>query len=104
MSEIEEALERIQNHKGVSGVVIVNHEGKPLRASRSLEGEPAKGYADLISQLTWKARSLVRDLDPQNALTFLRVRAKKSEILVAPDREFILIVIQDPTAEAAGPG
>merc|ERR1712118_335714 len=55
----------------------------------------------LISQLAAKARSVVRDLDPQNDLTFLRIRSRKHEIMVAPDRDYILIVIQDPNACAA---
>jgi len=40
---------------------------------------------------------VVRDLDPSNDMTFLRVRSKKHEIMVAPDKDFILIVIQNPT-------
>lgn len=51
-------------------------------------------YAANISQLATKARSVVRDLDPQNDLTFLRIRSKKHEIMVAPDNEFLLIIIQ----------
>lgn len=50
-----------------------------------------------MSQLSDKARSVVRDLDPGNDLTFLRIRSKKHEIMVAPDKDFILIVIQNPT-------
>lgn len=33
-----------------------------------------------------KARSTVRDIDPQNDLTFLRVRSKKNEVMIAPGR------------------
>ena len=33
-------------------------------------------YAQLIPQLASMARSLVRDLDPQNDLQFLRIRSK----------------------------
>ncbi|CAF4286877.1 unnamed protein product, partial [Adineta steineri] len=36
----------------------------------------------------------VRDLDPQNDLTFLRIRTKKQEILVAPDKDYLTIVLQ----------
>lgn len=58
-----------------------------------------------MSQLSDKARSVVRDLDPGNDLTFLRIRSKKHEIMVAPDKDFILIVIQNPTDwECAGRG
>ena len=46
------------------------------------------------------ARSAVRDLDPQNDLQFLRLRSKQHEILVAPDPEFTLIVIQEDVVEA----
>ncbi|TPP63887.1 Dynein-associated protein Roadblock [Fasciola gigantica] len=52
-------------------------------------------YCGLIQQLTSKARSAVRDLDPSNDLTFLRIRSKKNEIMVAPDRDYSLIVIQE---------
>lgn len=31
-----------------------------------------------------KARTTIRDIDPQNDLTFLRVRSKKNEIMIAP--------------------
>lgn len=51
-------------------------------------------------RLAAKARSVVRDLDPQNDLTFLRIRSRKQEIIVAPDNEFLLIVIQDPSASS----
>ena len=35
----------------------------------------------------------------QNDLTFLRIRSKKHEIMVAPDKEYVLIVIQNPHAD-----
>ena len=39
-------------------------------------------------------RSIVRDLDPTNELTFLRVKSTKHEVLVAPDDSFVIIVLQ----------
>ena len=32
-------------------------------------------------------------------MTFLRVRSKKHEIMVAPDKDYLLIVIQNPNAD-----
>ena len=66
----------------------------------------------LIRTLADKAKSCVRDLDPQNDLTFLRIRTKKQEILVAPgkhtselllsmidysplDKDYLTIVLQE---------
>ena len=65
----------------------------------SLNEEETANYAAHISQLASKARGVVRTLDPTNDLTFLRVRSKKHEIMVSPDKEYNLIVIQNPNAE-----
>uniref|UniRef100_A0A3Q3WWY0 Dynein light chain roadblock n=1 Tax=Mola mola TaxID=94237 RepID=A0A3Q3WWY0_MOLML len=91
---IEETLKRIEAHKGVIGTIVVNEEGIPIRTT--LDNSTAVLYAGLLRHLTMKARSTVRDIDPQNDLTFLRIRSKKHEILVAPDNDFLLIVIQNP--------
>ncbi|XP_037085240.1 dynein light chain roadblock-type 2-like [Pollicipes pollicipes] len=93
-AEVEETLKRIQSHKGVIGTIIVNSEGIPIRST--MENSLTVQYSGLISQLNDKARSTVRDLDPTNDLTFLRIRSKKHEIMVAPDKEYLLIVIQNP--------
>ena len=94
MSEVEETLKRLQGHKGVIGVVIVNQDGIPIRTT--FDQAVTVQYAGLITQLCSKARSAVRELDPQNDLTFLRLRSKKHEIMVAPDKDYLLIIIQDP--------
>ncbi|CAH1974887.1 unnamed protein product [Acanthoscelides obtectus] len=93
-NEVEETMKRIQSHKGVVGAIVVNSEGIPIKTT--LDNTTTVQYAGLISSLADKARSVVRDLDPSNDLTFLRIRSKKHEIMVAPDREFILIVVQNP--------
>lgn len=43
-----------------------------------------------------KAKNLVRDLDPVSDLSFLRIKTKNEEIMVSPDKDFILIAIQAP--------
>ncbi|XP_070808964.1 dynein light chain roadblock-type 2 isoform X1 [Pituophis catenifer annectens] len=93
-AEVEETLKRIQAHKGVIGTIVVNAEGIPIRTT--LDNSTTVQYAGLLHQLTMKAKSTVRDIDPQNDLTFLRIRSKKHEIMVAPDKEYLLIVIQNP--------
>ena len=56
--------------------------GIPIRTT--LDNATTVQYASLIQQLTTKARSTVRDLDPTNDLCFLRVRTQKHEIMIAP--------------------
>ncbi|XP_026322857.1 dynein light chain roadblock-type 2-like [Hyposmocoma kahamanoa] len=93
-NEAEETIRRLAAHKGVAGVIIVNGEGIPIKTT--LDNHVSVQYAGLMSSLVDKARAVVRDLDPTNDLTFLRIRSKKSEVMIAPDREFILIVVQNP--------
>ncbi|RNA04991.1 dynein light chain roadblock-type 2 [Brachionus plicatilis] len=92
VSEVEETIKRISAHKGVMGLIVVNSEGIPIKTT--LDNSTTVQYAGLLHHLTSKARSVVRDIDPQNDLTFLRIRSKKHEIMVAPDKEYLLIVIQ----------
>ncbi|CAH4035385.1 dynein light chain roadblock-type 2 [Pieris brassicae] len=93
-NEAEETIRKLSMHKGVVGVVVVNGEGIPIKST--LDNHISVQYAGLLSSLVDKAKSVVRDLDPTNDLTFLRIRSKKSEVMVAPDKDFVLIVVQTP--------
>jgi len=95
--EVEETLKRINSHKGVKGIVICDEAGTPIRTT--LNQEETAMYATHLGSFGTKARSAVRDLDPQNDLTFLRIRTKKHEMMVAPEKDFLLIVVQDPNSE-----
>jgi len=102
MSEIEETFTRISQHPGVIGIIVVNSDGIPVRTTIE-DLSQSNLHAQLITALAAKARHCVRDLDPTNDLTFLRIRSKKNEIMVAPDKDFTLVVIQkvqslEPTA------
>lgn len=93
MSEVEDTLNRIKTHKTVLGYLIVNSEGGIVRGAFK-DDEENKNIANSVPLLTTKARSVVRDLDPTNDLVFMRIQTKFNEIMVAPDDEFSLIVIQ----------
>ncbi|XP_037306775.2 dynein light chain roadblock-type 2-like [Pungitius pungitius] len=90
--QVEETLKRIEANKDVIGTIVVNTEGIPIRTT--LDNSTAVLYATLLCHLTMKARHTVRDVDPQNDICFLRMRTKKHDILVAPENNFLLIVIQ----------
>ncbi|XP_025115180.1 dynein light chain roadblock-type 2-like [Pomacea canaliculata] len=91
-SEVEETLKRISGLKGVLGSIVISSDGIPIRTT--LDNSTTVQYAGLLTALVAKARSVVRDLDPSNDLSFLRIRSKKSEIMCAPCRDYLLVVIQ----------
>lgn len=82
--------------------MILNFEGVALKST--MTPSATSKYAGLLAQLVTKARSVVRTIDADNDVTFLRVRTRKHEILIAPDREYLLVTIQNPAADDAGAG
>lgn len=92
--EVEETLNRIQNHKGVVGYIVINNEGISIKST--LDSSTTTQYVQLIKRLNDRAISVIRDLDPNDQLRFLRLKSQKHEIIVAPEKEYILVTIQDP--------
>ena len=52
-------------------------------------------YSGLLARFTAKAMQIVRAMDPANELYYLRVSSKKNEILIAPDDNFTMVVMQN---------
>merc|ERR1712037_1038920 len=97
VGELEETLKRLQNHKGVTGVIVI--DGKGTVTKSSLDNTTTSKMAGLVKGITNQARSVVRDLDPVNELAFLRLRSTKTEFLIAPDKDYVLVVLQTPPSE-----
>ena len=92
-SEVEETLKRLVAHKGVIGTIIVNADGIPIKST--LDSHTTTQYSGLMNQLVDQAKTMFKEIDSSNDLTFMRLRTKKHEIMVAPDRDYLLIVIQN---------
>jgi dynein light chain roadblock-type len=91
--DADDIISRIMLRPNIAGVIVVNSDHVPIKSNITNSQEQTM-YAHLVSALATKARHCIRDLDPGNDLTFIRLRSKKTEIMVAPDKEFTLIVIQ----------
>ena len=106
-TEVEKRIDRIQQHKGVKGLLIVTYKDDgnlPQFVKNTFskdQHQQSINYGVMLSGLAKQARNLVRDLDPSNDLTFLRVTCKKYEMMIAPDKDYFLIVIQSPEEEHA---
>ncbi|KAJ3183031.1 Dynein light chain roadblock-type 2 [Geranomyces variabilis] len=93
-ADVEATLTRITSHTGVQGIVIATHEGSVIRST--LDNIQTQQISTLVTQLAARGKSVVRDLDPEDDLTFLRIRSKKNEIMVAETKQYLLITIQNP--------
>ncbi|KAI8896930.1 hypothetical protein BC833DRAFT_595696 [Globomyces pollinis-pini] len=93
-NEVEIALNRLQTHKGVQGIVITTHEGTVIRST--MDNIQTPQISTLVTPLAARSKGVVRDLDPEDELKFLRIRSKKHEIMVAETKSYLMIVIQNP--------
>ncbi|GAA5920523.1 hypothetical protein JCM1841_003465 [Sporobolomyces salmonicolor] len=61
--------------------------------------ELARKYAKAAVSIVEAVGSEVRGVDEDAAddLRFLRVRTKRHELMITPDEQYVLIVVQDPT-------
>ncbi|SCV72023.1 BQ2448_4717 [Microbotryum intermedium] len=76
-----------------------NSETSPAEEeTHSTNDQVALSYARLGHNLVETVGEEVKAVDQDDDLRFLRVRTQKHEIMVTPDPEFILIVVQDPSA------
>ncbi|EAX88042.1 Roadblock/LC7 domain containing protein [Trichomonas vaginalis G3] len=95
MSEVDQTLKRIVGNKTVDGILVLDGKNKITHAA--LKQYDQNKVAEKLSPLIERARCMVRDLDPTNDLTFLRIRADNYEILVSPGDDYTLIVFQKVT-------
>lgn len=92
-SEVDQTLKRIVGNKSVLGVLVLDIGNNVIHAS--FKGGDQEKLAEKLPPLIERARCMIRDLDPTNDLTFLRIRTDRIEILISPGEDYTLIVVQN---------
>ncbi|OMJ94076.1 hypothetical protein SteCoe_2850 [Stentor coeruleus] len=95
MSEIEEAINRM---KKVS-LIITGPDGTVARSNIDNKSDVNK-YIYNVGDLVDKARSIIRDVDPSNDMTLLRFTLRKHDIIIAPGKNFRIIIVQETNKDA----
>ncbi|MFX1474867.1 MAG: roadblock/LC7 domain-containing protein [Promethearchaeota archaeon] len=92
---LKDTLKRLEAHEGVRGVIITNMEGLPIKST--LGAEKTEIIAALITSLIGKAKRVVDELGEElgaNSMNFLTISTPESEIMVAPEEDYILILLK----------
>lgn len=92
--EIEERLKKFLSYPGVKATIVINHEGIPIKTSLS-DNALAVQYAALVTRLTEKIRAVIKEMEASNEFRWIRIRTTKEEIVVAPEKEFIVVMVQE---------
>jgi dynein light chain roadblock-type len=98
LQEVQETVSRIASHKGVRAVLILNAAGDIVTQSGK---QDVVGNAKLLKQMLDMASKYVQSIpseQQEEEISFVSIRSKHDEILVAPKNDYVLVVLQDPTA------
>ena len=88
---LKDSLKRIGAHEGVRGVIITNMEGLPI--SSSLSADKTEVISALVTSLVGKAKQVINELG-DGAMNFLTITTQSGEVMVAPEENYILIVLK----------
>ncbi|SPP89548.1 dynein light chain roadblock-type 2 [Drosophila guanche] len=93
-AEIEEILKRYGNYPNVAGIIIVDAFAIPIKTT--MEYTLTVHYAALAHNLLMKGSKMTQNLDASNELTALRLRTLNHEVMIVPEENFFIIVVQKP--------
>ena len=88
--------EVIASKLSVKPIILADNEGVPIKSTFNDE-QVTYFYTTSASMFIKKCKNVVKDLIEED-LNFIRIRTKLNEIMIAPEDEFILIVVQNPSA------
>ncbi|CAG7833995.1 unnamed protein product [Allacma fusca] len=91
--DIDDTVKRIAGHRGVLGVIIAARDGMPIKTT--MDNTSTVLYVGTAIALFERSQSLVRDVDPSNALQFMRIRTAKYELMVSVEEEYIVVAVQN---------
>lgn len=91
--QFEETLKKLETHPGVRGVIITSNDGLPISSTTNLSMEMRENVSALVASLVGKAKAVVTELR-EGELNFFTLDTSKGEILVAPENDYILIVLR----------
>ncbi|XP_016976389.1 dynein light chain roadblock-type 1 [Drosophila rhopaloa] len=94
-AEVEELLKRFQSMKNITGIVVIDNDGIAIKTT--LDYNLTLHYAALMQTLREKARQVVLDLDATNEFTFLRLRTELHEVMLCPQEDYFIMVLQTPS-------
>ena len=91
--EIDSILRGLQSQPGVIGTIILKTNGLPYKTSFK-EAETIR-YAGLVTEFTKKCKASLEGLLNNEPISVIRIRSHKNEIIITPDNDLILVVVQE---------
>ncbi|KAN0119040.1 hypothetical protein V8E52_004487 [Russula decolorans] len=102
--ELEQTLALLSSHRSVLGYLLLSR-GQPVSIIRHsgvvFEGDHGRKYASAIGKIIDGVQSALEDVSGEvnegDEIRFMRIRTKRHEIMISPDKRYLLAVLHDPT-------
>jgi len=102
--ELEQTLALLSSHRSVLGYLLLSR-GQPVSIIRHsgvvFEGEHGRKYASAIGKIIDGVQSALEEVSGEvnegDEIRFMRIRTKRHEIMISPDKRYLLAVLHDPT-------
>ncbi|MCO5608974.1 hypothetical protein L7F22_063193 [Adiantum nelumboides] len=91
--EVEETFKRVASHKGVLGTMIMSSMGIPIKST--MDAPTTLKHAVFLGPLAAKAKHRLHSIDASQELTLLRARSIDREVIIVPQDDFVIIVLQN---------
>jgi dynein light chain roadblock-type len=112
LQELEDTVSRLASHKGVEAVMILSDKGEIIQSTGFSEDENQSATTIKQAKILCQVKALCASLfatpetneneeeasegSAKDELSFIRIRSQLSEILVAPNNEYLLVVVHNP--------
>ncbi|KAI5633276.1 roadblock/LC7 domain-containing protein [Phthorimaea operculella] len=92
MNRINPVIDRITDDDSVDSVILINQEGDPIYTNVPVIN--ATNIGKNLCPLGRVVRDAVKDLNVLDNLMVLRIDTKKYEIMMVPEEDFGVVVVQ----------
>ena len=94
---IQDTFNKISTHKGIEGIILCDAEGVPIKNHLINEDDKIYSITTSVCAYVKKCKPLISELVEED-LKLIRIKTKLNELLVVPENDFLLIVIQNPSS------
>ena len=75
-------------------MIITSNDGLPISSTQNLSMEMRENVTALVASLVGRAKAVVTELN-EGELNFFTLDTSNGEILVAPENDYVLIVLRE---------
>ncbi|KAH8259003.1 hypothetical protein KR038_006891 [Drosophila bunnanda] len=93
---VQTTFDRLAQLPGVQAAILIDRNGLPVRST--LNQADTLRYANKMQPLVATARSMVQEMEPTDQLTYVRLRTRRQEVMVATENQHTIIIIQENKA------